>query len=283
MKFPINFTKMSGTGNDFILIDNRSGVVGEDEMAPLAVQVCRRRQSVGADGLILIHDDPELDFSWRFFNSDGSEAEMCGNGARCAARFAFTENISGPLMIFRTTAGPIEAEMRDSRVRIQLTPLQGMERTFSLRLRGEDEIEAGFINTGVPHTVILVDEADLDDTPVPDLGREIRYHPRFAPAGTNVNFVAISDTRTIRIRTYERGVEGETLACGTGAVAAAVICTARKLVTPPVEVRTCGGESLTIHIDPVDPVRGRTCLEGAAHIIYRGQLTGETVPGGKNV
>ncbi len=283
MNFPVNFTKMSGTGNDFVIIDNRSGVVPEDEMVSLAVQVCRRRLSVGADGLILIHDDPELDFSWRFFNSDGSEPEMCGNGARCAARFAFTEKITGPSMIFRTISGPIKAEMRGSRVRVQLTPPQGMERLFSLRIGGGNEIEAGFIDTGVPHTVILVADADLDNTPVSELGREIRYHPRFAPAGTNVNFVAVSDTGTIRIRTFERGVEGETLACGTGAVASAIICAARGLVTPPVEVRTHGGESLAIHTDPVDPAHGRAKLEGAAHIVYRGQLTEETVSGGKNV
>ena len=283
MKFPVSFTKMSGTGNDFILIDNRSGIVGEDEMVHLAVQACRRRHSVGADGLILIQDDPDLDFSWRFFNSDGSEGEMCGNGARCAARFAFTEKIAGPSMVFGTIAGPIEAEVRDGRVRVQLTPSHGMERDFSLRLGGGDEIKAGFIDTGVPHTVIMVDEADLDNTPVAERGREIRYHPRFAPAGTNVNFVAVSGAGTVRIRTYERGVEEETLACGTGAVASAIICTAQELVRPPVKVRTQGGESLTIYIDKEDPAHGRILLEGAAHMVYRGQLTEETVPGGKNV
>lgn len=280
MKFPIPFVKMSGTGNDFILIDNRDHSIGSEEMRSLAIRVCRRRQSVGADGLILLQEDPELDFSWRFFNSDGSEAEMCGNGARCAARFANMSGIAGSGMVFRTIAGPIRAEVEDNGVRVQLTRPFGTEKSFDLELESGEEIEAGFIDTGVPHTVIVVPEGKLKEVPVELLGREIRYHPRFSPAGTNVNFVEILDREGIRIRTYERGVEGETLACGTGAVAAAIICVLRRLVDPPVRVQTHGEDVLRIYLDGENPVEGEVFLQGPALLVYRGQLTEETIRGG---
>jgi len=271
---------MSGTGNDFIIIDNRSGSIPEEEMADFAVNACRRSQSVGADGLILIQDDPNVDFSWRFFNSDGSAAEMCGNGARCAARFASLNGIAGSDMTFRTTVGPIKARVDGKSVRVQLTPPSGMEKSFSLNLGGGKELEVGYINTGVPHTVVFVQSGDLQKYPVVELGREIRFHPRFAPAGTNVNFVEVFNSNTIGVRTYERGVEGETLACGTGAVASTVLCVARQTAVPPVEVHTSGGDILKIHLDPADPLGEEVYLEGAALIVYSGQLTEETVQGG---
>lgn len=271
---------MSGTGNDFIIIDNRSSIVPTEEMADLAVNVCRRRQSVGADGLIFIHNDPELDFSWRFFNSDGSEAEMCGNGTRCAARFAFLNGIAGPEMTFRTMVGPIKASVNGTSVRSQLTPPSGMEKRFSLNLGGGSDLDVGYIDTGVPHTVVFLESGELPEYPVADQGREIRFHPRFAPAGTNVNFVEVLNPDTIGVRTYERGVEGETLACGTGAVAATILCVARKTAVPPVHVHTSGGDILKIHIDPEELLGSEVFLEGAALIVYNGQLTEETVQGG---
>ncbi len=280
MRYPIKFTKMTGTGNDFIIIDNRSGNIREEEMAAFATNMCRRRQSVGADGLILIQDDPDLDFSWRFFNSDGSKAEMCGNGARCAARFASLKDIAGSDMTFRTLVGPIKARVDGKSVRVQLTPPSGMEKSFSLNLGGGSELEVGFINTGVPHAVVFVESGELQKCPVVELGREIRFHPRFAPAGTNVNFVEVLNSNTIGVRTYERGVEGETLACGTGAVASTVLCVARQIAFPPVEVHTSGGDILKIHLDPGNPMGEEVYLEGAALIVYSGQLTEETVQGG---
>ncbi|TNF45259.1 diaminopimelate epimerase [bacterium] len=280
MKYPIYFTKMSGTGNDFILIDNRSGIIAEEDMAGIAVDACRRRQSVGADGLILIQDDPDMDFSWRFFNSDGSQPEMCGNGARCAARFASLNGIAGSDMTFRTLAGPIKAKVNGSSVRVQLTPPSGMKKSFPLNLGGGDELDVGFINTGVPHTVVFLESGELQNYPVVNLGREIRFHPRFAPAGTNVNFVEVLNSNTIGLRTYERGVEDETLACGTGAVASTVLCVARQVAASPVEVHTFGGDVLKIHLDPEDLLGEEVYLEGAALIVYSGQLTEETVRGG---
>jgi len=271
---------MSGTGNDFIIIDNRSDIVPAEEMADLAASICRRRQSVGADGLILIHDDPEFDFSWRFFNSDGSIPEMCGNGTRCAARFAFLNGIAGPEMTFRTMVGPIKASVNGTSVRSQLTPPSGMEERFSLNLGGGSDLDVGYIDTGVPHVVVFLENGELSEYPVADQGREIRFHPRFAPAGTNVNFVEVLNPDTIGVRTYERGVEGETLACGTGAVAATILCVARKTAVPPVHVHTSGGDILKIHIDPEELLGSEVFLEGAALIVYNGQLTEETVQGG---
>lgn len=280
MDFPIPFAKMSGAGNDFIIIDNRYGTVTDDEMPLLAARACRRGQSVGADGLVLIEDDPELDFAWKFFNSDGSVAEMCGNAARCAARLAFLDGMAGRELSFRTIAGPIRAAVNDTTVKVQLTRPHGLIPSFTFELAGGREVKAGFVDTGVPHTIITVPREDLAGIDVEKTGREIRFHPCFAPAGTNANFVSIRGTNSIDIRTYERGVEAETLACGTGAAAAALMTTVWELTSPPVTVVTRSGDRLLIHPDPSDPGRGELFMEGAASLVYRGQLTEETILGG---
>ncbi len=279
-EFPLPFAKMSGTGNDFILIDNRKRLIGDDEMADFTVNVCRRSRSVGADGVILIQDDSEFDFSWRFFNSDGSEAEMCGNGSRCAARFALMKGIAPASMTFRTLAGPIRADVNGSVVRVQLTPPFDLNEVVELKLNDGTEITVGYVNTGVPHTVIITSGGGLGDAPVQELGREIRGHLQFSPAGTNVNFAEVVGNETIRMRTYERGVEAETLACGTGAVAVAIICTLRGLVKPPVTVITRSEEQLKVFVDSADPMGEDVFMEGTALQVYEGQLSNETVQGG---
>jgi diaminopimelate epimerase len=280
MKFPIPFAKMSGTGNDFIIIDNRDKIVADDEMVDLAVHACRRGQSVGADGLLLIEDDKEFDFAWRFFNSDGSEAEMCGNASRCVARLAYLDNIAGPESVFRTLAGPIKASVNGSNVRVQLTRPHGLDPEFALEV-GEDKVlKAGFVDTGVPHTVLVLEDNSLETAAVEDLGRKIRFHKRFAPAGTNVNFVQIVDSGNIRVRTYERGVEAETLACGTGVVASVIVTTAKGLTSPHVLARARGGDVLGVYIDSSDPGSMDVYLEGEASLVYRAELTKETIRGG---
>jgi diaminopimelate epimerase len=271
---------MSGAGNDFIIIDNRQGLVRDDEMARLAVSACRRGKSVGADGLLLIENDEELDFAWRFYNSDGSEAEMCGNAARCVARLAHMDGIASQELTFRTMAGPIRASVDGTMVRVQLTKPYQLEPSFDLDLEDGRKITAGFVITGVPHTVVHVSDEDLDEIDVDKLGREIRFNPRFSPAGTNANFISVLDRQTIEIRTYERGVEAETLACGTGAAAAALLTTVWKLTSQPVSVVTRSSDRLTIHLDPLDPGHGGILMEGVASLVYRGQLTEETIQGG---
>jgi diaminopimelate epimerase len=275
----IPFMKMTGTGNDFIMIDNRAGVVDSNNCRDLVRFACRPKLSVGADGLILIEDDPEVDFKWRFFNADGGEAEMCGNGARCAARFAYLNGIvRKPQMAFRTIAGVIHAEMIGERVKIQATPPHGMDLSIQIEADGRS-FSADFINTGVPHLVLaLDDEAALEAMDVFRYGRALRFHSRFAPAGTNVNFVLICDSQHIKIRTYERGVEAETLACGTGSIASALIGASRQLLISPVEVETRSGEMLTIHFRPQGPQHfAEVYLEGSARVVYEAELWDETL------
>ncbi|MEF3167911.1 MAG: diaminopimelate epimerase [Deltaproteobacteria bacterium] len=263
------FTKMHGGGNDFILIDNRTGVVGEDA-AGLARMLCRRKFSVGADGLILIEPSNTADFRWRFYNADGSEAEMCGNGARCAARFAYLSGIAGPRLRFETQAGLIHGEVTDGRVRIGLSPPQNLVCDIIISVDGKP-IKVHHVNTGVPHTILLTD--DLDTAPVRELGRAIRFHERFAPAGTNVNFVQVFHPHSIRIRTYERGVEDETLACGTGAAASAIVTSHLSLTKSPVSVLTQGGEELTVHFTTGRDGRiEEVLLEGDAVRVYTGRI-----------
>jgi diaminopimelate epimerase len=265
----IVFTKMSGSGNDFILIDNRRGVVDETRLAEFVTGICRRRLSVGADGVILIEDSPQADFRWRFFNSDGSPAAMCGNGARCAARFAYREGIAGQTMEFETAAGRIAAQVSEPRVSVRLTPPHGLALDVPLALAGGTR-SVSRINTGVPHAVIAVD--DLEGTDVPALGREVRRHPDFAPEGTNANFVQEIGPGRIALRTYERGVEGETLACGTGAVAAALVTAAVRGWSSPVSVLTRGGETLTVHFRRSGAQFSDVRQEGLARMIYTGEL-----------
>jgi diaminopimelate epimerase len=279
LKYPIPFVKMSGTGNDFVIIDHRDPFIPEADQSEFARIVCRRKFSVGGDGLILIENSETADFRWQFYNGDGSRAEMCGNGARCAARFAFEKKIAPPSMRFETTAGEIEAFIMDGpdeSVKIRLTAPEDLRLNIPSAV-GSVEQTLHFINTGVPHTVVLV--KDAGDVPVGEWGREIRFHETFQPAGTNANFVQMISNNTLMVRTYERGVEGETMACGTGAVASALIVSLLEQAKPPVTVITSGGEKLTIHFSLTGEGNDRQLdlaagifLEGPAHIIYEGKL-----------
>lgn len=266
---PIPFYKMSGSGNDFMIIDNREKVVDINHLNEFIAKICRRKMSVGADGFILIDTSDQADFSWHFYNSDGGRAEMCGNGARCAARFAFLNGIAAKKMSFETDAGILIAQITDDRVKIK------MPDPAELRLDYQIEVEAGplainSINTGVPHVVILSE--DVEGIDVVERGREIRSHRAFAPAGTNVNFISIKQDNTIAIRTYERGVENETLACGTGAIAGALVIASQFKTESPIRICTRSGEFLTIYFKVVDGFYGDIYLEGDARVIYKAEL-----------
>jgi diaminopimelate epimerase len=266
----LKFLKMSGCGNDFILIDNRDKSVDEQvgDMPLFVKKVCTRRHSVGADGLILIERSESADFAWRFYNADGSLAEMCGNGGRCAARFAHIKGIAGDHMAFETLAGTMKAEVHgDGKVKLQLTRPTSLKVDYAIRLEGE-ELFLSSVDTGVPHAIILTDR--VDRAPVITLGRSVRYHKSF-PKGTNVDFVEVLDREHVRIRTYERGVEGETYACGTGAVAAGVVLKAKGLTGDVVDMVTTGGEVLRVYA--TDDVY----LEGSARVIYEGTLWPEAL------
>jgi diaminopimelate epimerase len=265
----IPFYKMQGSGNDFILIDNRRGILKGIKLKNLATAVCDRHFSVGADGLIVIVPSKKADFKWRFYNANGSEAEMCGNGSRCAARFAYLKKTAKKNMAFETLAGTIHAEIKKNTVKVQLTGADGLQNNVVVPL--EDGARTGhFINTGVPHFVYL--SRDLDAEDVESVGRRTRYHEIFKPAGTNVNFIQMRGPHKLRIRTYERGVEGETLACGTGAVAGALIAGSLGLVSSPVEVLTRGGERLTVSFERGSEGFNGIYLEGKAQVICEGNL-----------
>jgi diaminopimelate epimerase len=265
----IPFFKMSGSGNDFILIDNRRSVVPLEDPSDFAARICRRKMSVGADGLILLEASDRADFRWRFFNSDGSMAEMCGNGARCAARFAFLHGIAGAEMRFETLAGIIGARVQGDLVKIRMTDPCDLVLAGELDT-GRERIVYSSINTGVPHVVVEVE--DLEKVDVTSLGRRIRWHSRFSPAGTNVNFVAPLSDGGWAVRTYERGVEDETLACGTGIAAAALVLAAATSLTSPIRLKARSGTWLKVYFTrKADNFKG-LFLEGDARIIYRGQL-----------
>jgi diaminopimelate epimerase len=266
----LEFSKMSASGNDFVMIDNRDGKVYDrfPDLLDFVSKICRFHHSVGADGVILIENSTQHDFRWRFFNADGSEAEMCGNGGRCAARFAYMNGIAGDKMSFETIAGVIKAEVYGQKVKLQLTKPADLKLDYPLNL-DDKQFFASSVNTGVPHAVLLV--VDVRQVAVDQLGRMIRYHSAFGKAGTNVNFVQVLDKNNVKIRTYERGVEGETYACGTGAVASGVILTEKSLVTSPVNIHTKGGEILKIYIND------EVYLEGDAKFIYKGHLHEEAL------
>ncbi|MEW5910597.1 MAG: diaminopimelate epimerase [Thermodesulfobacteriota bacterium] len=265
----VHFYKMSGSGNDFIIIDNRSGVLEEKSLPDFIIGVCRRRLSAGADGLILVEKGRSADFSWRFFNKDGTRAEMCGNGARCVSRFAYLNGIAGKEMTFETDTGIVAASVSGDRVRIRIPDPRDLLLDFPLKT-SKGRIMISSINTGVPHVVCEVRDPDQID--VPGLGREIRYHGHFAPAGTNVNFITADPGNLISIRTYERGVEDETLACGTGAIASALVMSVKRALPSPVRVKPKGGGFLTIFFQKENNRFGSVFLEGDARVIYEGDL-----------
>jgi diaminopimelate epimerase len=260
---------MSGSGNDFIIVDNREKVVKENDLSGFINRICRRKMSVGADGFILIEPSDKADFKWRFFNSDGSKAEMCGNGARCAARFAYVNGIAGESLSFETEAGVISGQVKDDRAKVK------MPDPVELRLEYDLELKSGpvtvcSVNTGVPHVVVM--KQTIEDIDVFELGREIRYHEAFAPAGTNVNFICQQNQGQLAIRTYERGVENETLACGTGSIAAALITSCKTKWPSPINLLTRSGESLTIYFKKDGHIFSDIYLEGDARFIYSAQL-----------
>lgn len=266
---PIPFYKMSGAGNDFIIIDNRQQIVANTNLSDFISRVCRRKMSVGADGLILIESSEKCDFRWRFFNSDGSKAEMCGNGARCAARFAHMNGITGTTVSFETEAGVIHAQISKDRVKVKIPDASDLKLSYPLELSNRS-LTISSINTGVPHVVVMV--AQIDNIDVVALGKEIRFHQAFAPAGTNANFVYRSKSNEIIVRTYERGVEDETLACGTGAVASAIISACQLDMNSPIDVKTRSGAYLTIHFSATDGQFNDIYMEGDARVIYTGKL-----------
>ncbi len=269
----IEFFKIQGSGNDFILIDNRDNVMRDvGRIDEFVKTVCLQHVAVGADGLILIEKSDRAHFRWRFFNADGSEVEMCGNGGRCAARFALIKGIAPEKMTFETRAGLIDAEVTGETVKLRLTDPKDLRKAYMIEVEGIPTL-VNSINTGVPHVVAFVN--DLDGHDVFRQGRTIRYHGEYQPAGTNANFARVINRHRIRLRTYERGVEDETLACGTGAVATALVASWTGLVDSPVDVLVKSGETLKIYFGKTDKGFEKVYLEGGTTVVYQGFLWDE--------
>jgi diaminopimelate epimerase len=264
----LEFTKMNGAGNDFILVDNRSRkfCLTPEQI----VRLCDRHRGVGADGImLLVPSSGKADWAWDFYNNDGSAAEMCGNGARCFARYV--QKLTGveKPITFETRAGIISASYQGERVTVQLTAPQDWRMGQQVPLTsGPAEIHS--VNTGVPHAILFV--PDADKAMVQSLGAEIRRHAHFAPRGTNVNFVQLRGPNAIRVRTYERGVEGETLACGTGVTASALISARLHGFQSPVQVQVQGGDLLEVSFTRQGDTFSDVKLTGPADFAFEGRV-----------
>ncbi|MBM3249113.1 MAG: diaminopimelate epimerase [Candidatus Omnitrophica bacterium] len=264
----INFTKMVASGNDFIVIDKP---VTNPHL--LARRACERKTGIGADGLLLIQKIRNKDFRMRIFNPDGSEAEMCGNGARCLAIYASSKFKTKNLRLF-TKAGIIEAQTNKDVAKIKMSHPKDRQLDIAVQLH-ERSLKVNYIDSGVPHAVVFVE--GLHNIDVNNIGRQIRYHKRFQPRGTNVNFVEVYDRNYIGVRTYERGVEGETLACGTGVVASSLIAFLKIFEgkTKPknflMKAKTLSTEVLNVYFNYKEDKFLDVWLEGKVNNICKGE------------
>src|ERR1043166_5084932 len=259
---------MDGAGNDFVMIDNRAGDV---RLKPEQIaRICDRHRGVGADGILLLEPGENgADFRMRYYNADGGEAEMCGNGARCFARFAKKIASVDNTISFQTPAGLIRAELCGELVKLKMSEPSDVRPNIQLEIDGEETL-VHYINTGVPHVVVPV--ARVDMVQVETQGKAIRRHKMFAPKGANVNFLEKRGPRQIAIRTYERGVEGETLACGTGVVASALIFSLLENATGPVDVLVRGGSELQVGFEKNDNRFTDVTLTGPAEFVFEGAI-----------
>ncbi len=265
----LDFTKMNGAGNDFVLVDNRAGKVRLSREQ--IVRLCDRHRGVGADGLIMLVPSAagKADWAWEFYNRDGSPGDMCGNGARCFSRFVQKQTSMRRGLTFETGAGVITASFQDEQVTVSLT------QPHDLGLNQQVPLSAGMetihsINTGVPHAVVFV--PDIERVMMQQLGPEIRQHPYFGPKGTNVNFAQRLGPNQVRVRTFERGVEGETLACGTGVTATALISAQLYGFTSPVKVQVQGGEQLEVSFKCEGGEFSDVRLTGPAEFVFEGRI-----------
>jgi diaminopimelate epimerase len=273
----LSFSKMAGGGNDFVVIDNRTAKVAD--AGELTRRICTRALSVGADGLILVEPSVRATFRMRYYNSDGGLATFCGNGTRCAARFAFVNVIAGRKMTIETDAGIVGAEIGDGgQVTLALPPPQSFRAQRPLAI-GRQTIRGSSILVGVPHYVVFLRD-DLWSQNIAPLGSAIRRHPDLVPdGGANANFVVVRDEHAIEVRTYERGVENETMACGSGVVASAVTSALFGRVKSPVSVLTRSGITLEVSFTLRDGYADGVRLKGDARLIYRATITPETLEG----
>lgn len=259
---------MHGAGNDFIIVDDRIKRFPLPDLAWIK-RICSLRTGIGAEGLILIQPSAEASFCMRFFNPDGLEAGMCGNGVRCAARFANDGGIAGREMTIQTMAGILRASITENGVRVTMPVFPGIRLNFPVQAAGQS-IMCNFVNTGVPHVVVATD--NLETVDLQRLGPLLRRHKDFAPQGANVDYMRVTGGHSLSVRTYERGVEAETFACGTGITACAIIAALMNRVTPPVSVKCRHGDTLEVDFKKSgDNVEDITLLGPAEHV-FQGEI-----------
>jgi diaminopimelate epimerase len=273
----VPFYKLQGCGNDFVAIDNRALGLPEADMPDWALKLCARAFGISADGIFFIEQPlPGTDqaYSWRFFNNDGSRAEMCGNASRCVAKLTNLLGIAPAEHVFGTDVGDIRAKVLTEgpdagEVKVQLTPYQNLRLNMELDFQGTP-YTVHFVDTGVPHVVVFV--ANVQAVNVPTVGSYLRHHEAFKPAGSNINFVQAIDAETMLCRTYERGVEAETYACGTGVSAAQLVAHELGLTGSWSRITTTGGETLTVSVE-----EGSLFLQGGATLVFAGEVSLEAV------
>lgn len=273
----LRFAKLSGAGNDFVVIDRRGVTI--DDPASLAIAVCTRRLSIGADGMILLEPSEAETFRMRYFNADGSEADFCANGTRCAARYAHHIGLAPEEMTIATGAGRVDARVISNEIELTLQPPRDWQPDRPLETRAAGTVEGSAMIVGVPHYVIFDRSGDFWTRPIDAIGSEIRRHPDLGDAGANVNFVRVDAPDAISVRTWERGVEGETMACGSGVTASVAAAALNGMVRSPVTVRTRSGIVLTVSFVREEDRIGSMTLRGDARIVYESAFTPETIGG----
>ncbi|MDR3624227.1 MAG: diaminopimelate epimerase [Chlamydiales bacterium] len=264
----ILFSKYSGAGNDFILVDDRSSLFPADDKNFIR-QICHRQHGIGADGLILLQNSTKANFRFRIFNADGSEAEMCGNGVRCFAKFTQELGFKNDSFMLETMQRILQVSFIGSKVAVDMGTATNIHWDIKLQLKTGEKL-LHFLDTGVPHAVLFVESLNTFD--VVNAGKEIRFHPLFQPKGTNANFVEITNQNKLHIRTYERGVEGETLACGTGVTAAALTAAHIYNLPSPINVQTHSQETLTISFKKENNAFSQVIMTGNAQLIFQGNI-----------
>ncbi|MDP1677768.1 MAG: diaminopimelate epimerase [Bacteroidota bacterium] len=272
----ISFTKMSGAGNDFVVVDNRNGIITDPHQFTIAV--CNRRLGIGADGVLLVETSNIADFTMRYYNADGTDAGMCGNGGRCIAKFAFDNGIVSKASFKFEALGYVYESSRINSTLYELKMKNPADYKPNQEIKLDKRtIKGNYLNTGTDHSVIFMEDnpeiGELDTADVFNLGRSIRYDKTYQPKGTNVNFVSKIDPNNVKIRTYERGVEDETLACGTGSVASALLSSTKFQMKSPVKVKVLSGAILEISFEKkADGSFSNVILKGPAENVFKGTI-----------
>lgn len=270
----LHFVKMSGAGNDFIVIDNRNGKIKRGSQ--LARKLCDRRWGIGADGLILVEKSKKADYRMNYFNADGSYGGMCGNGGRCVALYNTITGLAGKKHTFEALNHAYQAIVDQKSVTLRMRDPRNIALNITLPTPF-GSIQGHYVDIGAPHVVIEVSQLKqrfrhLEDVPILNLGREIRYHDKFHPNGTNANFIEILGLNSLQMRTYERGVEDETLACGTGAIASSIIASLVYELDPPIKVIPKSKKILQVNFRKSNGKISDVSLKGPATITFEGHI-----------